>query len=41
MPTARTFNIVWVDTKHGGGTDVAAADQVVSYDGSKVVVSPK
>jgi len=41
MPTARTFNIVWVDTKHGGGTDVAAADQMVSYDGSKVVVSPK
>jgi alpha-D-xyloside xylohydrolase len=40
MPTSRTFNIVWVGPNHGNGVDVTAtADQVVTYDGSVVVVA--
>jgi alpha-D-xyloside xylohydrolase len=42
MPASRTFNIVWVAANHGAGVDVTAtADQVVTYDGSSVVVSAK
>jgi len=42
MPQARTFNVVFVDDKHGGGADVVAApDQVVKYDGSQAVVTAK
>ena len=41
MPTNRTFNIVWVGPNHGVGVDVTAADQVVTYDGSAVVVSAR
>jgi alpha-D-xyloside xylohydrolase len=39
MPSTRTFNIVWVGPSHGSGVDASAADTVVSYDGSEVVVS--
>ncbi|KYF96968.1 hypothetical protein BE20_40310, partial [Sorangium cellulosum] len=40
MPSTRTFKIVWVGERHGAGVDVtAAADQTVTYNGSKVVVS--
>ncbi|MGK3962874.1 glycoside hydrolase family 31 protein [Sorangium sp. So ce118] len=40
MPASRTFRIVWVGSNHGAGVDVtAAADQVVTYDGSEVVVT--
>ncbi len=36
----RTFNIVWVGQDHGAGVAVtAAADEIVTYDGSQVVVS--
>ena len=39
MPTRRTFNIVWVGANHGIGVDVTGSpDQVVTYDGSQVVV---
>jgi alpha-D-xyloside xylohydrolase len=42
MPMSRTFNIVWVGPNHGIGGDVtAAADQVVMYNGSQVVVKAK
>ena len=35
-----TFRIVWVGTNHGAGVDVTApADQVVTSDGSEVVVT--
>lgn len=38
----RTFNIVFVGVNHGNGTAVTAtADQVVSYDGSAVVITAK
>ncbi|WP_434048390.1 MULTISPECIES: glycoside hydrolase family 31 protein [Sorangium] len=40
MPASRTFRIVWVGSNHGAGVDVtAAADRVVAYDGSEVVVT--
>ncbi|KYF76621.1 hypothetical protein BE11_10645 [Sorangium cellulosum] len=40
MPASRTFKIVWVGSNHGAGVGVtAAADQVVAYDGSEVVVT--
>ncbi len=38
MLASRTFNIVLVDANHGQGVEVAAADTVVSYDGTEVVV---
>ncbi len=41
MPMTRTFNVVWVGANHGVGVAVGAADQVVKYDGSEVVVSAK
>jgi alpha-D-xyloside xylohydrolase len=39
MPVNRTFNIVWVTSNHGNGVNVSAADQVVNYDGTQVVVN--
>jgi alpha-D-xyloside xylohydrolase len=40
MLTTRSFNVVWVGQSHGNGIGVTgAADQVVKYDGSQVVVS--
>ncbi len=40
MLQSRTFDIVWVGNNHGAGIDVTtAADKVVSYDGSAVVVN--
>src|SRR5205814_887751 len=42
MPMARTFNIVWVGANHGNGVGLTqAADQVVQYNGSAVVVTAK
>jgi alpha-D-xyloside xylohydrolase len=41
MPKSRTFNIVWVGAAHGIGGDITAADQVVTYDGSEVIVTAK
>ena len=39
MPPDRTFNIVWVDSNHGAGVEVGAADQTVDYAGSELVIS--
>ncbi|MBN2341489.1 MAG: glycoside hydrolase family 31 protein [Deltaproteobacteria bacterium] len=39
MRSDRTFYIVWIDTNHGVGVNVAAPDQVVEYDGNTVHVS--
>ncbi len=39
MPMNRTFNIVWVDTDHGGGVELATPDETLTYDGSAQVVS--
>ena len=40
MPTSRTFNVVWVSPNHGSDVGVTATpDQVVTYDGSQVVVT--
>nr|WP_162143963.1 TIM-barrel domain-containing protein [Sorangium cellulosum] len=40
MPASRTFRVVRVGSNHGAGVDVTAApDQVVTYDGSEVVVT--
>ena len=42
MPTARTFNIVWVAPNHGSGGDIVATpDAAIQYDGSQVMVSAK
>lgn len=41
MPKTRTFNIVWVGADHGAGGAVTTADQVVTYDGSEVVVTAR
>jgi alpha-D-xyloside xylohydrolase len=42
MPITRTFNIVWVSANHGNGVGATtAADRVVTYDGTAVVVSVK
>jgi alpha-D-xyloside xylohydrolase len=42
MPVSRTFNVVWVAANHGSGVGAtAAADHVVKYDGTAVVVSAK
>ncbi|WP_437590168.1 glycoside hydrolase family 31 protein [Sorangium sp. So ce1000] len=42
MPASRTFRIVRVGSNHGAGVDVTAApDQVVTYNGSEVVVTAK
>jgi alpha-D-xyloside xylohydrolase len=39
MLGARTFNVVWVDSGHGGGGEVSAPDRVIDYAGAEVVVS--
>ncbi|WP_437743598.1 TIM-barrel domain-containing protein [Sorangium sp. So ce1504] len=40
MPASRTFRIVLVGSNHGAGVDVTAApDQMVTYNGSEVVVT--
>jgi alpha-D-xyloside xylohydrolase len=39
MLSTRMFNVVWVDSNHGSGVEVATADVTVSYDGAEVVVS--
>jgi alpha-D-xyloside xylohydrolase len=40
MPTARTFNIVFVGASHGAGIGVTGApDQVVHYDGTQTMVT--
>lgn len=40
MPASRTFRIVRVGSNHGAGVDVTAApDQMVTYNGSEVVVT--
>jgi alpha-D-xyloside xylohydrolase len=40
MPTARTFNVVFVGANHGQGVDVTGTpDQVVRYDGTQSVVT--
>jgi alpha-D-xyloside xylohydrolase len=40
MPTARTFNVVFVGANHGQGVDVTATpDRVVSYDGTQAMVT--
>ena len=41
MPSNRTFNVVWVGANHGVGVDVTAADEVVKYDGSAMVVTAR
>jgi alpha-D-xyloside xylohydrolase len=41
MPSNRTFNVVWVGANHGVGVDVTAADEVVSYNGSAMVVTAR
>ncbi len=39
MPARRSFKVVWVDGRHGGGLDEAPTpDRVVDYDGSAVTV---
>jgi alpha-D-xyloside xylohydrolase len=42
MPASRTFNVVFVDSTHGTGTDVSTTiDQVVKYDGTATSATAK
>jgi hypothetical protein len=42
MPASRTFNVVFVDSTHGAGTDVSTTiDQVVKYDGTATSATAK
>jgi alpha-D-xyloside xylohydrolase len=42
MPTARTFNVVFVSANHGNGVPVTAApDQVITYDGTPAAVTAR
>ncbi len=40
MRASRSFHVVFVSDKHGGGIDSAEADKVVQYSGKQIMITP-